>query len=115
MPPKVRRFLSSALHSESFPIGILHLIGLIPRPRVVTRRRGRPYIYTPTVILQCFVARIGVRIPSDNALLSFLSNSNLYNARRMTACGLDRVSDMRTFDRRFDAGEIRERLQCYKG
>ena len=91
------------VRSESFLIGILRLIGLIPWPRVVAKKRGRPYVYSPLVMLRCFVVRLWLRIPSDNALHSFflLSVDNRYNARVMLACGLDRIPDRRTLDRRF--------------
>ena len=41
-------------------------------------------------------------MPSNNVLHSFfiLSTQNPYNARVMIACGLPRVPDRRTFDRR---------------
>src|SRR5438034_444233 len=102
MSPKGRRFLSRILHSESFLIGILCLIGLIPWPTPAKRRRGRPYVYSPLVMLRCFIVRIWMRMPSNNALHSFfiLSTQNPYNARVMIACGLPRVPDRRTFDRR---------------
>ncbi len=97
-----RRFLSRILHSESFLIGILCLIGLIPWPTPAKKRRGRPYVYSPVVMLRCFIVRIWMRIPSNNALHSFflLSVDNLYNERIMIACGLHRIPDRRTFDRR---------------
>jgi hypothetical protein len=91
------------LLSESFLIGILRLIGLIPWPTGAKKRRvGRPYVYSPLVMLRCFIVRMWMRIPSNNALHSFflLSAENPYNARIMDACGLDRVPDRRTFDRR---------------
>jgi hypothetical protein len=99
MAPK-RRLLSRLLFSESFLIGILGLIGLIPWPKP-SEKRGRPYVYSPTVMLRCFVVRIWLRIPSNNALHSFLSIGRAYNARIMRVCGLDRLPDRRTFDRRF--------------
>jgi len=98
-----RRLPSRMLPSESFLIGILRLIGLIPWPTHSKKRRaGRPYVYPPLVMLRCFIVRIWMRIPSNNALHSFflLSAENPYNARVMVACGLDRVPDRRTFDRR---------------
>jgi hypothetical protein len=54
-------------------------------------------------MLRCFVVRLWLRIPSNNALHTFflLSEENSHNARVMLACGLDRVPDRRTFDRRF--------------
>jgi len=53
-------------------------------------------------MLRCFIVRIWMRMPSNNALHSFfiLSTQNPYNARVMIACGLPRVPDRRTFDRR---------------
>jgi hypothetical protein len=57
-------------------------------------------------MLRCFVARIWLRIPSNNALHSFLSIDNPYNARVKAACGLDRLPDRRTFDRRFEATSL---------
>jgi len=105
---KGRRFLSRFLVSESFLIGILRLIGLISWPRVVAKRRGKPYVYSPLMMLRCFVVRVWLRIPSNNALHSFflLSAENPYNAKVMTACGLDRVPDRRTFDRRLDSSRL---------
>ena len=105
MTPKVRRFLSRLLDSESFLIGILRLIGLIPWPRD-SKRRGRPYVYSPTVMLRCFMVRMWLRIPSNNALHYFLSIGSPYNYRIARACGLDRVPDRRTFDRRFNATSL---------
>jgi Transposase DDE domain len=53
-------------------------------------------------MLRCFIVRIWMRIPSNNALHSFflLSTENPYNARVMMACGLHMIPDRRTFDRR---------------
>src|ERR1035437_3754940 len=100
MRPK-RRLLSRLLHSESFLIGILCLIGLIPWP-TPAKKLGRPYVYSPIVMLRCFIVRMWMKIPSNSALHSFflLSTQNPYNARIMMACGLHRIPDRRTFDRR---------------
>jgi hypothetical protein len=57
-------------------------------------------------MLRCFVVRIWLRIPSNNALHSFLSIGNQYNARIVVACGLCRLPDRRTFDRRFKATSL---------
>ena len=80
---------------------------MIPWPTPV-RRRGRPYVYSPLVMLRCFIVRMWLRIPSNNALHSFflLSVDNPYNARIMMACGLGRVPDRRTLDRRFEADSL---------
>jgi hypothetical protein len=94
-----RRFLSR-IKIEPFLIGILCLIGLIPCPKPV-KKRGRPYVYSPTVMLRCFIVRIWLRIPSNNALHAYFSIDNVYNKKVMKVCGLDRLPDRRTFDRRF--------------
>jgi hypothetical protein len=60
----------------------------------------------PTVMLRCFIVRIWLRMPSNNALRSFLSIDSRYNARIMLACGLSRVPDRRTLDRRFKATSL---------
>jgi hypothetical protein len=36
----------------------LYLIELIPWLESQRKKRGRPYVYPPTVILRCFVVRI---------------------------------------------------------
>ena len=47
-----------------FLISILYLIGLIRWPHNSRggEGRGRPYVYSPTVILRCFVVRIWFQI-----------------------------------------------------
>jgi Transposase DDE domain len=62
--------------------------------------------------LRCFVLRIWLRIPSNNALHAFLSTDLGYNARLRRACGLDRLPDRRTFDRRFRSisSDVRSRI-----
>lgn len=111
MTPK-RRLPSRMLVSESFLIGVLHLIGLIRWPIPAAKRRGRPYVYSPIVMLRCFVVRIWMKIPSNNALHSYLSIHCPYNARIMRACGLSRLPDRRTFDRRFKriSPDVRSRI-----
>jgi hypothetical protein len=97
-----RRLLSRILRSGSFLIGILCLIGLIPWPTIPSKKVGRPFVYSPLVVLRCFVVRIWMRIPSNNALHAFLSVDNPYNRRIMRECGLSSsLPDRRTFDRRF--------------
>lgn len=95
-----RRFLSR-IKIEPFLIGILCLIGLIPCPKPV-KKRGHPYVYSPTVMLRCFIVRVWLRIPSNNALHHYFSIDKAYNRKVMKACGLDRLPNRRTFDRRFN-------------
>lgn len=98
---KMERFLSK-IQSESILIGILHLIGLLSLYNDADHyKRGRPYVYPTTVILRCFVVRIWMRIPSNNALHYFLSTNTRHSHKIMSSCGLHSLPDRRTFDRRF--------------
>ena len=99
--------------SESILISILYLIGLISWPKSHKKRRGRPYVYPPTVILRCFVVRIWFRLDSNRALRDFLAMDYYpYNKRIMKACGLTSLPDRRTFDRRLStiSADIKERI-----
>ena len=64
------------------------------------RRRGRPYVYSPTVILRCFVVRIWFKIDSNNTLHAFLGIDCQHNRKLALACGLLTMPSRRTFDRR---------------
>src|SRR3982750_363373 len=75
------------------------MIGCIPWP-VIPRKRGRPYVYSPTVILRCFIVRIWFRLDSNNALHTFLDTDCQYNRKLVLACGLVSIPCRRTFDRR---------------
>jgi Transposase DDE domain len=77
------------------------------------RRRGRPYVYHPTVILRCFVVRIWLRLDSNRALHDFLAmDCYPYNRKIMKACGLTSLPDRRTFDRRLAkiSVDVKERI-----
>ena len=65
-----------------------------------TRGRGRPYVYSPIVILRCFIVRIWFRLDSNRVLHEYLAMDLSYNRKVMTGCGLSRVPSRRTFDRR---------------
>jgi hypothetical protein len=89
------------------------LIGLIPWPESRKKKRGRPYVYHPTVILRCFVVRIWLRLDSNRALHDFLAmDCYPYNRKIMKACGLTSLPDRRTFDRRLStiSIDIKERI-----
>jgi hypothetical protein len=86
---------------------------LIPWPESQKkRRRGRPYVYLPTVILRCFIVRLWFRLDSNNALHEFLELDYPYNKKIMKRCGLTQIPDRRTFDRRLKtiSIDIRERI-----
>lgn len=90
------------------------MIGLIPWPKSQYKKRGRPYVYSPTVILRCFVVRIWMRLDSNRALHDFLAmDCYPYNRKIMKACGLTSIPDRgRTFDRRLStiSIDIKERI-----
>lgn len=95
-----RRFLSK-IKSESFLIGILHLIGLLSLYTDADKKRGRPYVYPTCTMIRCYVVRIWFRIPSNNCLHHYFSINTRYNRKVMKSCGLHILPDRRTFDRRF--------------
>lgn len=89
------------------------MIGLIPWPESHMKRRGRPYVYPPTVILRCFVVRIWLRLDSNRALHDYLSMDYYpYNRKVLKVCGLTHIPDRRTFDRRLStiSVDIKERI-----
>jgi hypothetical protein len=93
------------------------LIGLISwsesQKKMKRRRRGRPYVYSPTIILRCFIVRLWFRLDSNNALQhEFLELSYPYNKKIMKRCGLTQIPDRRTFDRRLKtiSIDIKERI-----
>jgi hypothetical protein len=77
------------------------------------KKRGRPYVYTQTVMLRCFVVRMWLRLDSNRALHDFLAKDYYpYNRKVLKACGLIRLPDRRTFDRRLKtiSPDIKERI-----
>ena len=91
------------------------MIGLIRWPhnsRGGEGRRGRPYVYSPTVILRCFVVRIWFRLDSNRALHEYLAMEMPYNKKIMKECGLSRIPSRRTFDRRLAtiSNDIKNRI-----
>ena len=80
------------------------MIGLISwskpdRKKKKKNKHGRPYVYSPTVILRCFVVRIWFRLDSNRALHGYLAMDLAYNRKVMKGCGLCKVPSRRTFDR----------------
>src|SRR4051794_29952457 len=76
------------------------------------RKRGRPYVYSPTIILRCFIVRLWFRLDSNNALHTFLSMDCQYNQKLALACGLVSIPSRRTFDRRLKtiSTDIKQRI-----
>ena len=88
------------------------MIGLIRWPHNSRGGRGRPYVYSPTVILRCFVVRIWFRLDSNRALHEYLAMEIPYNKKVMRVCGLSRIPNRRTFDRRLAtiSNDIKNRI-----
>ena len=82
------------------------MIGLIAwsnSDRKKKNKRGRPYVYSPTIILRCFIVRIWLRLDSNRALYQYLAMDLPYNRKVMEACGLSKLPpSRRTFDRRLN-------------
>ena len=78
------------------------------------RRCGRPYIYSTTVIMRCFIVRIWFRLDSNRSLHQYLSTDLPFNRRIIRACGLSEshLPSRRTFDRRLKtiSIDIKERI-----
>jgi hypothetical protein len=76
------------------------------------RRRGRRYVYSPSIILRCFIVRLWFRLDSNNALHKFLELDYPYNHKILKRCGLTQIPDRRTFDRRLKtiSIDIKERI-----
>jgi hypothetical protein len=96
---------SAYYNSSSILISILYLVGIISWPCNSVRyyHRGRPYVYSPTIIIRCFIVRIWFRLDSNRSLHHFLSTDLPYNRKVAKACGLSSSyipSSRRTFDRR---------------
>jgi hypothetical protein len=79
----------------------LYMIRLVswPKSQHKKKRRGRPYVYSPTLILRCFVVRIWLRLDSNRSLHEYLAMDYPYNRRVLRVCGLTSLPDRRTFDR----------------
>ena len=88
------------------------MVGLICWPHNNKSRPGRPYVYSPTVILRCFIVRIWFRLDSNRALHEYLAMDLPYNRKIIKRCGLSRVPSRRTFDRRLAtiSNDIKNRI-----
>ena len=111
----LKQILSKRLtpnNSSSILISILYLIGLINF--VKPHHRGKPYVYSPTIILRCFIVRIWFRLDSNRSLHYFICLDLPHNRRIMKACGLSvsYLPSRRTFDRRLKiiSTDIKERI-----
>jgi len=85
--------------SESFLIGVLYLVGTLSLYEDVIRR-GRPYVYPTILMVQLFIIKSWMRIPSNNTLYYFLFIKCTHD-KLLKVCKLNKIPDRRTIDRRF--------------
>ena len=84
---------------ESFLIGVLYLVGMLSLYEDAIRR-GRPYVYPTILMVQLFIIKSWMRIPSNNTFYYFLSiKSN--NDKLLKICKIQQIPNRRTIDRRF--------------
>lgn len=109
----------ASYNSSSILISILYFIGLIDWSSNsveshYNNKRGRPYVYTPTIILRCFIVRVWFRLDSNRSLYHFLCLGLSYNEKILRACGLSSsyLPSRRTFDRRLKtmSTDIKKRI-----
>jgi hypothetical protein len=66
------------------------------------QRRGRPYVYSTSIILRRFIVRTWFRLDLNRSLYQYLSTDLPFNRKIIRACGLSKshLPSRRTFDRR---------------
>ncbi len=64
--------IPSKILCKSFLIGILYLVGILYLYENAMRR-GRPYVHSTVLMVQLFIVKSWMRIPSNNTLHYFLS------------------------------------------
>ncbi len=91
---------------ESFLVGILYLAGTLYLYENAVRR-GLPYVHSTVLMVQLFIIKSWMRIPSDSTLHYFLS-IKCTNDKLLKVCRLNQIPDRRTIDRRFQCLPINE-------
>ena len=91
--------IPSKIRCQSFLIGVLYLVGVLSLYEDVLRT-GRPYVYPTILIVQLYIIKSWMRIPSNNTLHYFLS-IKCNNDKILKVCRLEKIPDRRTLDRRF--------------
>ena len=98
--------IPSNILSESFLIGVLYLVGTLSLYEDILKR-GRPYIYPTILMVQLYIIKSWMRIPSNNTFHYFLS-IKCANDKLLKVCRLNQIPDRRTIDRRFQNLPISE-------
>ncbi len=96
--------IPSNIRCESFLIGVLYLMGTLSLYEDILRV-GRPYVYPTVLMIQLFIIKSWMRIPSNNTLHYFLS-IKCTNDKLFKVCKLTQIPDRRTIDRRFQVLSI---------
>ena len=91
--------IPSKILSESFLIGVLYLVGSLSLYEDILRV-GRPYVYPTILMIQLYIIKSWMRIPSNNTFHYFLS-IKCTNDKIFKVCKLTQIPDRRTIDRRF--------------
>ncbi len=81
------------IRRESFPIGVLYLMGM-PSLYGEVFRQARPYVYPAVMMVQPFVIKPWMRVPSNNTPHCFLLTEG-------TDDRLTQIPNQRTTGRRF--------------
>jgi len=91
--------IPSNIRCESFLIGVLYLVGMLSLYEDIIRV-GRPYVYPTVLMVQLYIIKSWMRIPSNNTFHYFLS-IKCNNDKLLKVCRLTQIPDRRTIDRRF--------------
>ncbi len=94
MPKQTR--IPSNIRCQSFLIGVLYLIRALSLYEDVIRR-GRPYVYPTILMVQLYIIKSWMRIPSNNMLHYFLF-IKCNNDKLLKVCRLQQIPDRRTID-----------------
>ena len=89
--------------TNSTLIGALHIVSRLDLTKKTDAetKRGRPYAYSTNTMLRCYIVMMWMKLNSVNSLYNWLARDDNFNASVRRACGLEKMPDRRTFDRRF--------------
>jgi len=97
MPKQMQ--IPSNIRCQSFLIGVLYLAGALSLYEDILKR-GRPYVYPTILMVQLYIIKSWMRIPSNNTFHYYLSIKPS-NDRLLKVCKLSQIPYRRTIDRRF--------------
>ncbi len=91
--------IPSNIRCESFLIGVLYLVRMLSLYEEIFRL-GRPYVYSTILMVQLFIIKSWMRIPSNNTFHYFLLTKGT-DDKLFKVCRLTQIPNRRTIDRRF--------------